>query len=203
MARAILFDLGNVLIDFDHRRAASRICAFTKKSPEEIFDLFFDSTLTGLFEEGKVSALEFFGEVKDLLGLAIDYQQFVPIWNEIFHFSEKNYGVYRLACQLKKKFKFAVLSNINILHLEYIRRVFPLLNHLPIITSYEEGFRKPHLESYKKALQKLGAWPQDVFYTDDRQELVEAAQQLGLRGFVFKGVEGLQKDLIQSGIPIS
>lgn len=57
---AVIFDLGNVLVDFDHRIAANRIAEFSDKSPAEIFALFFDSQLIGLFEEGKISPQDFF-----------------------------------------------------------------------------------------------------------------------------------------------
>src|SRR4030042_11370 len=113
---AIIFDLGNVLIDFDHTIAAKKISAFTDKNPQEIFDLFFDSPLTGLFEEGKISPQEFFSEVKKTLNFKLDYAAFLPIWNEIFFLTEKNHAVYALAKTLRDRYKTALLSNINVLH---------------------------------------------------------------------------------------
>jgi len=198
--KAVLFDLGHVLIDFDHLRAAESLSCFTDKSAQEIFNLFFDSELTALFEEGKISPREFFTEVRRMLNLKIDYYQFVPIWNEIFFFSEKNLGVYQLACKIKNTYKFAVLSNINILHLEYIKKTFPLLNTFTIIASNELGLRKPHPDIYRKALQKLGEPAESVFYIDDRVELVASASKLGMCSFIFKDVEGLKKDLRGAGI---
>jgi FMN phosphatase YigB (HAD superfamily) len=200
--KAVLFDLGQVLIDFDHLRAAESLSCFTDKSAQEIFDLFFDSELTALFEEGKISPREFFAEVRGMLNLDISYHQFVPVWNEIFFFSEKNFGVYQLACKIKNTYKFGVLSNINILHLEYIKRTFPLLNAFTIIASNELGLRKPDPDIYQKALQKLGEPAENVFYTDDRAELVASASQLGMRSFIFKDAEGLRKDLLQAGLHI-
>ena len=67
--KAIIFDLGNVLLDFDHRLAAERVSKFTDKSAEEILNLFFDSELTGLFEEGKIAPAEFFLKIKEALNL--------------------------------------------------------------------------------------------------------------------------------------
>ena len=58
--KAIIFDLGNVLIGFDHQIAVKRILAHTPMSEGEIYNLFFDSTLTRVFEEGKISPLLFF-----------------------------------------------------------------------------------------------------------------------------------------------
>jgi FMN phosphatase YigB (HAD superfamily) len=39
--RAVIFDLGNVLIDFDHRIAAKKLSKLTDKTGEEIYNLFF------------------------------------------------------------------------------------------------------------------------------------------------------------------
>ena len=67
MIKAVIFDLGNVLIDFDHNIAAKRISPLSGRSPKEIFNFFFDSGITGLFEEGKIPAEEFFFKVKESL----------------------------------------------------------------------------------------------------------------------------------------
>src|SRR3989338_4529876 len=95
--KGIIFDLGNVLLDFNHMIAAEKLSGFTDKSGKEIYDLFFDSQKTQLFEEGKISASEFFKGVKEELNLKIHYQEFVPIWDEIFYFTDKNLQVYNLA----------------------------------------------------------------------------------------------------------
>jgi putative hydrolase of the HAD superfamily len=201
--KAIIFDLGNVLIDFDHIIAAKRISRFCKKSPEEIFELFFDSELTSLFEEGKISAKDFFLKVKEVLNLKIEYDEFVPIWNDIFFLTEKNKAACALAGELKKYYKLIVLSNINILHFEYIKKTFPILNTFRIITSYELGFRKPQNQIYQKVLEILNTPAYECFYTDDRTELVESAKKLGIQAFVFKDIEQLKKDLLYTGININ
>lgn len=83
---AIIFDLGNVVIDFDHTIAAGRISHFCRKSPQEIFDLFFQSEVTTLFEKGKISPAEFYLKVKKMLDLKLNQENFISIWNEIFFF---------------------------------------------------------------------------------------------------------------------
>ncbi|MCX5703708.1 MAG: HAD family phosphatase [Candidatus Omnitrophica bacterium] len=203
MIEAIIFDLGNVLIDFDHRIAAQRISQFTDKVEQEIFNLFFDSHLTALFEEGKISPPDFFLKIKEALNLKLDYVEFLPIWNEIFFLSEKNQAVYKITRVLKYRYKLALLSNVNILHFEYVKKEYPVFNAFHhIITSFEVALRKPHPLIYQKALQLLGAEPEKTFYTDDRPELIETGRQLGIRSFVFKGIAQLKKDLSDTGIDI-
>jgi len=202
--KAVIFDLGNVLIDVDHMIAAKKISRFTDKNPQEIFNLFFDSELAALFEEGKINALNFFSEVKKILNSKLDYAQFLPIWNEVFFLSEKNQEVYNLAKILKGHYKIALLSNTNILHFDYLKKSFSIFDAFHnIITSFESGARKPDPLIYKKALDLLEATPQNAFYTDDRAEFIEKACTLGIRGFVFRDAEQLKRDLSGSGININ
>lgn len=202
--KAIIFDLGNVLVDFDHMIAARKISGFTDMAAEDIFNLFFDSPLTAAFEEGRISPLDFFSEVKGKLNLKLDYDRFVLIWNEIFFLSEKNRAVYDLAKLLRGRYKLSVLSNVNFLHLEYIKNKFPIFDVFDnVITSCELGVKKPDPAIYKKALEILGMEAGSTFYTDDRAELIEKAKELGIRSFVFTGAEQLRSDLRAAGVNLS
>ena len=201
MIKAIIFDLGNVLIDFDHMIAARRISHFCKKSPQEIFSLFFESEVTLLFEQGKISPDDFFLRVKDMLALSINYQTFVPIWNEIFFQSAKNRAVFNIANILSGGYKVVVLSNINILHFEYVKKHFPIFGIFSrVFASCEMGLIKPDPAIYRKVLDDLDLAPGESFYTDDRKELVASARKLGIKAAVFGGSKELKKDLETEGI---
>ena len=201
MIKAIIFDLGNVWVDFDHMIAARRISQFSGRDPKEIFNLFFDSELTGSFEEGTISPDDFFSDIKKKLSLEISYPEFLPIWNEIFFLTDKNITVHNLAKLLKKNYTLALLSNINVLHFQYLKNKFPIFdifNHT--ILSYQLHLRKPDRRIYEKTLQILNLKAQEVVYIDDRQELTDRANMLGIRSFYFQGVEKLRKDFLSTGI---
>ncbi|HTY45271.1 MAG TPA: HAD family phosphatase [Patescibacteria group bacterium] len=201
--KAVIFDLGRVLVDFDHTIAARRMAAYTAKDPGEIFAMFFDSELTGSFEEGKIAPREFFERVMELLRCNLTYEQFLPIWNEIFFLTDTNRAVYALASGLKQRFKVALVSNINRLHFEYLKDHFPIFDCFHcIVASYEVGVRKPDPKIYEQALKSLGVLPQETFYTDDRQELIAGASRLGIRSFVFRDIARLKKDMRANGIAL-
>jgi len=204
MVKAIIFDLGNVLVNFDHRIAVRKISPLCAKTEEEIFNFFFDSPLTGLFEEGRIEPEEFFSEVKKALKLDIDYEAFLPVWNEIFFLTDSNRSVYKLAKALNKNYRLALLSNINTLHFAYLKDHFPIFDPFhDLLLSFEMKLKKPDVRIYKKALAALAVKPQETFYTDDRPELIESARALGMQGFVFSGVEQLKNDLLNAGVKIS
>ncbi|MDD5512186.1 MAG: HAD family phosphatase [Candidatus Omnitrophica bacterium] len=204
LIRVIIFDLGNVLIDFDHSIAARRISRFCDKTPQEIFELFFSSGITTLFERGKISPDDFFLKVKEMLKLKINYDNFVHIWNEIFFLSAKNRAVFALANSLRANQRIIVLSNINILHFEYLKKYFPIFSIFErVFTSFELGAVKPDPEIYNKVMEILGVPAENIFYTDDRPELVASADNLGIRSVVFDTPVQLRRDLSRAGVNVS
>src|SRR5512136_1982568 len=86
----ILFDLGNVILPFNHFRIAERLSQFSQRKefrdPRRIFSYLFDlqEGMINDFDVGKVSPPDFFRSVKENLHLSISFDEFVPIWNDIF-----------------------------------------------------------------------------------------------------------------------
>jgi FMN phosphatase YigB (HAD superfamily) len=173
------------------------------RSAEDIYGLFFNSSVIQSFEEGKISPVEFFNQIKESLNLKIGFEEFKIIWNEIFFLNRDNNAVYSLTRLLHFRYTLALLSNINQLHFEYLKAKFPIFDcfhHL--FLSYELGAVKPDPRIYQKALAVLKVSPQEAFYVDDRPELIYAASQIGIRSFVFKDYAQLIKDLADSDIRV-
>lgn len=199
--KAVIFDLGNVLIGFDHRIGVKKILRHTSKSTQEIYDLFFDSVFTREFEKGKISCGEFFAQVKGLLGLEIGYEEFLPIWNEIFFAKPE---MERFAASLNSGRRLVLLSNVNQLHYEYLTSAFPsafsLFSPDNIIPSFRTGFMKPDREIYELALAASGASAEEVVYVDDRADLIAAAAGYGIPSIQFKNADQLKRDFLDLGI---
>jgi len=200
----ILFDLGNVLVDFDYTISANRISNFCAKSPVEIVKLFFGSGLTTSFEEGKISPEDFFARVKEMLDLKLSYKAFVSIWNEVFYLSAKNRSVFSLVNNLRRNYKVALLSNVNTLHYEYLKKHFPVFGVFhKVFVSCELKLVKPDRLIYQKTLSDLNVKAECVFYTDDRPELVASARELGIKAVVFKEVRQLKAELLNAGVSVN
>lgn len=194
--KAILLDLGNVTVNFDHYLAVERIKNFTDKTTAEIYQLFFDSSLTGLFEEGKLKPEEFYLKTKEFLSLKMEYEEFVPIWNEIFFLTEDNLKIHSLIKKFKEKFTLVLISNINKLHYEYLIRQYDIFKEFDKhVLSYEVGARKPSPLIYKTALTQAGADKREALYIDDREDLVREGINLGIRSFCFKNYPVLLEGL--------
>jgi len=160
-----------------------------------------DSEVTVSFEQGKIAPLDFFAKIKEILHLKLSYQAFVPIWNEVFFLNSKNRSVFSLISNLRERYRIALISNTNILHHEYLKKHFPLFSIFnQIFLSYELGLVKPDPLIYQKTLESLDVRPQEVFYVDDRPELVKSGRELGMQAFVFNGARQLQADFLSLGI---
>nr|MBU1328943.1 HAD-IA family hydrolase [Candidatus Omnitrophota bacterium] len=191
---AIFCDLGNVLINFDHRIAVKKILRLTPKNEQDIYQLFFDSSLTKDYEEGKISSMEFFKKVKDSLELEIDYNKFLPIWNDIFFEAPLNKKMQNFLKIVKGKYKLVMISNINETHYEFLKKKMSIFGEFnKLILSYEIGFRKPAREIYNAALESVNTAPSKAFYVDDRADLIEAALGFGIKGITFDGKETFKK----------
>jgi len=191
---AILCDLGNVLINFDHRIAVRKILCCTPKKEEDIYQLFFDSGLTKLFEEGKITSVDFFNRVNDSLRLNMDQDAFYSIWDDIFFETPLNIKMQNFLRSQKKRYKLVMISNINEHHFNFLKKKMPVFSEFDIlILSYEIGFRKPAHQIYDAALKSADTVALKAFYIDDRPDLIEAASKLGIKGMAFTGEEAFEK----------
>ncbi len=198
--KLILCDLGNVLINFDHRLAVEKILSFTDKSSDEIYQLFFDSSLTEQYETGRISSRAFFKGLSRVLKIsALSYPAFVDIWNEIFFVKE---DISILLAGLKPQYRLHLLSNINELHCSYIVKNFSksLAVFDKLFFSHEIGYRKPHLETYKRSVMDCCYAPQETLYIDDREDLVSEARRFGIHAVVYRNAEGLREQLMKHGV---
>jgi len=192
----ILFDLGNVILPFNHYQIAEKLLPFVQmrefRDPQKIFSYLFDwkSGAINSFDEGKLSPQEFFQSLKESLKLSISFDAFVPIWDHIF---VEDREVSEIIRSLKGKWRLGLLSNTDSLHFEYIVSTFPVVSELEKwILSYEVGFKKPHPRIFQKAIEWASVEPERILFIDDTQGHVEAAVSLGMQGIQFISAQQLK-----------
>ena len=198
-----VFDLGRVLVDFDHHISALKIAKLTGRPEDWLYQLFFESELTKLFDEGKVSSRKFYGEMKKLIGFKISFNEFVPIWSDIF--KEKK-DMCEFVTTLKKDYRLVLMSNVNELQFEHIRKNFSIISYFDeLVLSYEVGAMKPAPKIYQVAIKAANTTsPDRIIYIDDRSELIEGGKLAGIKSsFVFTDLEQFKKDLESVGIEIN
>ncbi len=195
----ILYDLGNVILPFNHYQIAEKLSRLSQKrearDPEEIFSYLFDfhEGMVNRFDLGQVSPQEFFQSIKDHLGLSISFDEFIPIWTDIF---SENVEVSQIIRSQKGRWRLGLLSNTDPLHFHYILSKFSVMRAFDKwILSYEVGFKKPAIEIFQTAIAWASVEPQRILFIDDLKRHVEVAISLGMRGVHFLSAEQLKKEL--------
>ncbi len=182
--KAVLFDLGKVLIHFDFEPAFKRLAKHCKKNPSDIRDFFASSELEVLYDGGKISSYHFYRNVKRDLGLSLSYVQFQHLWNSIF---TPVPGMAGLIHRVARRKRLVLVSNTNQMHFSYVKKHYPVLKKFHAhVLSYKEKVRKPDERIYRIALKACNAKAHEVIYIDDREDLTSAAKELGFHVHTFK-----------------
>src|ERR1051325_11939783 len=82
--KAIIFDLGKVLLDFDYSIAAGRIAGRCKTPLEDINRYIPPSPLLFRYETGSMTTDDFYREVCGLTGFTDDIEMFSGFFGDIF-----------------------------------------------------------------------------------------------------------------------
>jgi len=191
--RVIIFDLGKVIVNFDHMRICTKLSKHSAFEPDHIYDIIFKSGLESSFDKGMISPENFYSRVKKETQLEIDKDSFKEIWTKIFTI---NPGIEVLISSLKNRYKLFCLSNTNSWHFNYCLPTFSILKLFDGFTlSYEVGRTKPDKAIFEKAIQQADELPASCIYIDDIMEYVEAASIIGINGIHFITIEKLKKKL--------
>jgi putative hydrolase of the HAD superfamily len=193
MYRAVIFDLGRVLVDFDFRRGFQALEPLCPYSAEEIPERLRTTRLVEEFETGLIEPHDFVAQLAKLLDFDIAYDRFCAIWNSIF---AETLVPDSLLESLAARYRLLMLSNTNAIHFPMVRDTYPLMRHFhDFILSHEVKAMKPRREIYERAIERAGCRAEECFYTDDIAEYVEAARRLGIDAVVFRSAAQLEGEL--------
>lgn len=197
----LLFDFGNVVADFDHRRATRRFVKHSHLREAEIFDAIYNTQLEDDFEAGRVGADEFVSQAMALIAYRGSRDQFVAEFVDIF---TPNADVTALIPRLAGKYRLVLASNTNVLHAVHFRQqLADTLAHFDALgVSYEAGARKPHPAFYAHCQALAAGSARGSLFIDDIGVNVEAARAFGWQGVQFKTVDQLLRDLREHGVNV-
>ncbi len=192
--RAIIFDIGRVLIRVDVARAMGGLADGVSLSPEEVWSALEKDPRWKDWQEGRISPQDWHLHVSRRLGSKLSFEQFVEVWNRALDPTPIHEEAFLE--KLGKKYRLAVLSNTDPLHVAHLEKTYGFCQLFPVrIYSCSVGASKPNPVIYKEALQACKVRAQEAVYVDDVLGYAQAASQLGMRGIVFQSPEQLQSDL--------
>ena len=181
--RAVVFDLGKVLLDFDYGILARRMAPLSDLSAPAILAVVNQTPLLHRYETGLLGDGEFFGAVVAATGFRGEQGRFLDWFGDIF--TEIAPMVALHSTLVDRGVPTYVFSNTNAQAIRHVRRVFPFYRRFAgEVLSYEVQSMKPDVKIYEAIERMSGFGGADLLYLDDRPENIAAGASRGWRAWI-------------------
>ena len=197
--RAVIFDLGRVLVDVDTARLARNVfgrddVTDTQKAIHHIMA----DDLVQAFHAGSIEPEAFWRRLTDRLGVKMSFSRFTLAWCDIFSPMPESERVVR---ELAPSVKLGLLSDTDPLHWQYLREHYSFLRAFQRPTlSFEVGATKPDPRVFSAAVRNVGVPPAECLYIDDLAANVEGARRSGLDAMQFISAQQLRDFLAERSL---
>lgn len=195
MQTNIIFDLGKVIIDFSWERTIENIRSRLPSDYALDFSDFVKHEDLFRYERGQIDTLTYCESMSRELAGKVTALEFQEAFNSIFIGVID--GVDILLDELKKSHKIVALTNINLLHYDFIIKNYSrtLDKFQKIYASHELGCRKPEEKIYELVLADMHTTAAQCIYLDDMVDNIHAAQHLGFRCIHVQNPAQMHSDL--------
>ena len=196
MIKNIVFDLGNVLLDFNSDLIIEDFVD-DRKLHQKISENIFKSKEWILLDRGEISAEEAterfinrMPENEELIKEIMDNWKYYlkPMEENIEVLNNIDNGIYDIY----------VLSNFHKEAFEEVYNKYDFFKNFDgMIISYREKTVKPEKEIYEKLIKKFAINPEDTLFIDDSKRNIEAAEKLGFKTIHFNDNIKLREKITQ------
>jgi len=199
----LYFDLGNVLLKFDHEVACRQIADVAGIPSGQVRDIVFDAPLQWAYERGELSTNEFYELFCERSGTRPGSADLFYAASDIFELNGRVAGI--VAGLRDAGSRVGILSNTCDAHWRFLAdERFPILDKLFEVAalSFRLGTAKPEPAIYHAAAELAGVATDEIFFVDDRSENVAGALDVGFDAVQFTSSSGLLAELAKRGVQV-
>lgn len=180
MTKAVLLDLGNVVLGIDFRRVFARWAELAGVDERRFYDNWAVDDAYKAHEVGEITFTEYCENLGLMFELELTEVQWQEGWNSLW--TEPFHSVIELLPAVASRFELYGFTNTNNTHAAFWRPAFSReLSHFEhIFVSSEIGFRKPDESAFAHVCAQIEHAPEDVLFLDDAAENVSGARESGL-----------------------
>ena len=198
---ALLFDLGKVVVDFNFDLGMQRFASRSSLDRQAFSRVLFDEAWLPPYERGEINSAQYHRHLCESGGLNMELEEFHESWSSVF--LPDLLIPESLIADLGERYPLILVSNTNESHVKYIERNYNVLRHFDVkVFSHVVGALKPDRRIYEAAIAAAGHPPDSLFFTDDREENVRGAENLGIHAHQFTNTSKLIEALRDHGIKI-
>ena len=180
MKRALLLDLGNVVLQVDFRRTFSY---WAREANADVKQLYQRWQLDEAYKQHEVGAIDFATYIHALgerLGIDLTMHHWRYGWNDLFVGPYPE--VQEQLSKVSEKIPLFAFTNTNPTHQQAWSRRYPeVVRHFRnVYVSSEIGHRKPDVSAYHHVAADMGYRPPEIVFVDDTEENVIGAADAGM-----------------------
>lgn len=193
----ILFDLGGVLFHIDYNKTIQKFNSLGIKNFHKYYSQEQQSTLFDSLEVGRISVDEFVKSIKTVIPNRCE-REIINAWNAmLIGIPKENIDLLK---NISKRYRVYLLSNTNVIHLNYINK-FLFRNHQlenlntlfnKVYLSHEIGMRKPDISTFEWVIKDANISAKRTLFIEDSVQHIESAKKVGLQTHLWKSNESLK-----------
>jgi len=193
--KALLFDLGGVVIDISVERALRHWAPSSRLTIEQMRGRLAADEPFRQHERGELPAAAYFAHLRRVFELQASDQQIADGWNAIL--VGENTESLRLVASARRHLPCYAFTNTSHTHQAAWTNAFPNVVSAfeRIFASPELGLRKPERAAFEAVTQEIGVEPRAVLFFDDLLENVEGARAAGLQAVHVRGHQDIREAL--------
>lgn len=185
----VYFDLGNVLLFFDHQRACRQMAELSGAAHHVVWSKVFQSELQVAYETGDIDCEGFEELFREACEPTCPFSlaELKRAASDIFVANEAGFAAARKVAEAGVR--HGILSNTCPAHWEFVleQDYGPRIAAFDVhALSYELRSMKPSEPIYRRAADLAGTTPERILFLDDRPENVEAALRVGYRAHLYE-----------------
>jgi glucose-1-phosphatase len=201
--RAVIFDIGRVLIRLDSRRLRTLLAEGLPFSPEELWSAIEKDPRWMDWQEGRIAPRDWHLHLTKRFQMPMDFAQFTEVWNSALDPDPIHPNSFFAG--LAKRYRLALISNTDPIHVAKLESTYRFFDYFPKnarVYSCVAGASKPQPLVFGEALKAVKVRADEAVYVDDILAYVEAAEKLGMQGIQFQSAEQLRADLAAKGVEV-
>ncbi|MBS5114980.1 MAG: HAD family phosphatase [Erysipelotrichaceae bacterium] len=185
MIQNIIFDMGNVLVTYDPKSVCKNY--FNESDVKQVLKVVFQSEQWLQLDEGTISEEAALNIMLSRLESRL-HQQTIKMFNEWHYYLKPKKEMLEVVKRLASQgYHLYLLSNAGVRFEVFYQNIEAISYMEGMVISSRVQCNKPNAKIYKILCQKYRLNPGECFFIDDYKENIDAANKLGIRGYVFDG----------------
>jgi FMN phosphatase YigB (HAD superfamily) len=199
-ADALLFDLGNVVIDIDFNRVFERWAEHAGCEVSRVRARFSVDEACRRHEIGAIGDNDYFASLRTSLGIDLTDAQFLDGWNALFVGEAP--GISDAIARAASRIPLYAFTNTNPAHQTHWSKHFAgaVCHFREIFVSSTIGLRKPDAAAFRFVSESIGVPAGRIVFFDDSLANVEGARACGLQAVHVRSPADVTKTLAAMGL---